>query len=81
MVYKKYDEESIAKMLKRENGTPNHKSIIIYNEDLERVGEFDLDVKWRANPYDLIFLNDGAYMSQFSDTIEDQLIFRQLTIE
>lgn len=79
--HKKYDEESIEKILKRESGTPNRNSVIVYDEKLERIGEFDLDVKWKANAYDLFFLNDGAYMSEFSDSIEDQLIFRQLSIQ
>ncbi|WP_245786810.1 DUF4221 family protein [Algoriphagus aquimarinus] len=79
--HKKYDEESIEKILKRESGTPNRNSVIVYDEKLERIGEFDLDVKWRANAYDLFFLNDGVYMSATSDSIEDQLIFRQLSIQ
>ena len=81
VVYKKYDEESIDKMLKRQKGGPNHKSMIIYNENLERIGEFDFKNNWRASGYDLFLLTDGAYISSTPDSIEDQMIFRKLILE
>ena len=81
VVYKKYDEESIDKMLKRQKGGPNHKSMIIYNENLERIGEFDFKNNWRASGYDLFLLTDGAYISSTPDSIEDQMIFRKIILE
>lgn len=80
LFYKQYDEESIDKMLNRESGSPNEKSIIVYNENLERIGEFDFEKSWRGNGYDLVFFEDGAYFSSTPDSIEDQMIFRQLII-
>jgi hypothetical protein len=78
--YRKYDEESVDKMLKRQNGNPNQKSMIIYDESLELIGEFEVDKNWRASGYNLFFLNEGAYISSTPDSIEDQIFFRELII-
>ncbi|REG88359.1 DUF4221 family protein [Algoriphagus antarcticus] len=78
--YKKYDEESIDKIIKREKGEPNQTSLIIYDKNLELIGEFEVDKNWRASGYDLFFLKEGAYISSTPDSIEDQMIFRQLIV-
>jgi hypothetical protein len=54
--------------------------MIIYDESLELIGEFEVDKNWRASGYNLFFLNEGAYISSTPDSIEDQIFFRELII-
>jgi len=78
--FKRYDVESINKISKKEKGEPNQRSLIVYDENLKRIGEFELDKNWRATGYDLFFLKEGAYTSSTPDSIEDEVIFRQLIV-
>ncbi|PZX59304.1 uncharacterized protein DUF4221 [Algoriphagus ratkowskyi] len=80
LFYKKYDEESIAKILKTDKGLPNQRSVIIYDENLERIGEFDFNKDWRASGYNLFFLKEGVYVAVTPDSIEDKVFFRQLIV-
>ncbi len=82
IVYKKYDAESLDKMVNRtEAGKPNKKYMIVYDENLDRIGEFDLDSIPRFVGYDFIVLKDGPYISVTPEDVEDEKIFQRMVLE
>lgn len=74
--YKGYDEESIKKMLSRESGNPNQKSVLRLNEEINTLGEVELPSDLKVNPYDLIFFREGGFISL--DSLEDRLIYKKI---
>jgi nitrogen regulatory protein PII-like uncharacterized protein len=79
--FKRYDDESITKILKRESGRSNQKFFLVYDENLKKIGEFEIDEELNMNAYDLLFLENGAFLSATPDSIEDEVIFRRLIIK
>jgi nitrogen regulatory protein PII-like uncharacterized protein len=79
--FKRYDEESITKILKRESGRSNQQFFLVYDENLKKIGEFEIDEELNMNAYDLLFLENGALISATPDSIEDEVIFRRLIIK
>jgi nitrogen regulatory protein PII-like uncharacterized protein len=79
--FKRYDDESITKILKRESGRSNQKFFLVYDENLKKIGEFEIDEELNMNAYDLLFLENGALISATPDSIEDEVIFRRLIIK
>lgn len=76
--YKKYDEESIKKILNRVSGNPNKKSVLMLSEELNTFKEVELPSELNVNPYDLIFLKEGVFISL--DSLEDRLIYRKIEL-
>lgn len=82
IVYKKYDEESLDKMVNRKGaGKPNKKYMIVYDENLDRIGEFGLDSIPKFVGYDFIVLKDGSYISVTPEDVEDEKIFQRIALE
>lgn len=82
IVYKKYDDESLDRMVNRKgSGKPNKKYTIVYDENLARIGEFDLDSIPRFVGYDFIVLKDGPYISVTPEDVEDEKIFQRLILK
>jgi len=79
--FKRYDEESITKILKRESGRSNQQFFLVYDENLKKIGEYEIDEELNMNAYDLLFLENGAFISATPDSIEDEVIFRRLIIK
>lgn len=82
IVYKKYDDESLDRMVNRKgSGKPNKKYMIIYAETLNRIGEFDLDSIPKFVGYDFIILKDGPYISVTPEDVEDEKVFQRMVLE
>ncbi|WP_297336938.1 DUF4221 family protein [Algoriphagus sp.] len=76
--YKKYTEESISKMLDNQSGGPNQKTLLRISENNTRLEEIEIPLNSKLNPYDLMVLKDGFFVS--FDSLEDRLIFKKITI-
>ena len=82
IVNKKYDDESIETIINQNRvGRPNKKFMIVYNENLERIGEFELDSIPRFDGYDFLILKDGPYISVTPEDVEDEKVFQRIILE
>jgi hypothetical protein len=65
-------------MLNRESGKPNKKPILRLRGEANTIVEVELPSELEFNPYDLIILNNGVFIS--IDSLEDVLIYRKVEI-
>lgn len=76
--FEHYDKESIERMLNRESGKPNRKLILKWIGESDTTEEMELAPELKVNPYDLLILKNGVFMS--IDSLEDVLIFKKVEI-
>lgn len=82
VVYKKYDDESLNRIVNRKGaGKANKKYMIVYDKNLNRIGEFGLDSIPKFGGYDFIILKDGPYISVTPEDVEDEKVFQRIIIE